>query len=67
MPSSPMFLASLDARMALEKAQDKLRNVRRRELTKTERYGIDLILDAAYDLEEMYDRKTGRERTVVEL
>lgn len=54
---SPLFLAALDARAAIEKLEGKLTNIRR-ELSRSERYALDLVLDAAENVEDRYARKT---------
>lgn len=44
MPSpSPLFVAAIEADAALDRLDDKLRNVRR-PLTKSEKYAVKLVL-----------------------
>ena len=54
---SPLFLAGLDAHHALEQLAGKLRNVRRRELTRSEQYALALVDDRYDELTELLDQR----------
>jgi len=58
---SPLFLAALDAHHELERLIEKLRNVRRRELTGAELYAIGLVEDRAEELADALERIAVRE------
>lgn len=55
MPSSPIFLAGLEAYNALDALNTKIRNVRR-PLTKTELYALDLCRSQTDKIDDFLER-----------